>query len=251
MAEPTRVLAFGAHPDDVEFYCAGTLVLLQEAGWDVGIATMTGGGGGSREHDFAETRRVRLAECRASADVLGAPYFYAGGADMDVDFRHELRVRAVHVFRQFRPDVVLTLPPADYHTDHEETSRLVRAACFYAPIPNYPEQDLPPIDRVPNLYYTYARRDILGRPAPVQFVVDIVRVHETKIRMLACHQSQRDWVRAHHGHDDYLEEMRRRDATAGALAGLTAAEGFCQHLGPGYPRENVLAAALPDAVHKV
>jgi len=251
MAEPTRVLAFGAHPDDVEFHCAGTLVLLQQAGWEVAIATMTAGGGGSRQHDWAAARRIRLAECKASADVLGASYYYAGGADMDVDFRHELRVKTVRVFRQVRPDVVITLPPADYHTDHEETSRLVRAACFFAPIPNYPEQDLPPIGRVPHLYYTYARKDILGRPAPVQFVVDIGSVQETKTQMLACHESQRDWVRSHHGHDDYLRSMKERDAVAGNPAGLTAAEGFCQHLGAGYPHENVLAAALGDYVHEV
>ncbi len=244
-----RILAFGAHPDDVEFRCAGTLALLRDAGWDVGIATITGGCGGSTEHDREETRRIRLAEAAASAGILDAPYYYAGGEDMDVDFRHELRVKAVHVIREFRPDVVIACAPVDYHADHEEASRLVRAACFYAPIPNFPEQTLPPIPSVPRLYYMYARVDALGRELPVQFLVDISTVQETKAEMLACHASQRNWIRDHHGIDDYMERMRRCDAELGKRASVAAAEAFHQHLGDAYPHDNILGDALGEKIH--
>lgn len=244
-----RILAFGAHPDDVEFRCAGTLVLLKDAGWRVGIATITGGCGGSTEHDRDQTRRIRLAEATASAAILDAPYFYAGGEDMDVDFCHELRVKTVHVLREFRPDVVIACAPVDYHTDHEEASRLVRAACFYAPIPNFPEQTLPPIEAVPHLYYMYARCDALGRELPVRFLVDISTAQETKADLLACHASQRNWIRDHHGIDDYMERMRRCDAELGGRAGVSAAEAFNQHLGDAYPHDNILAASLGDKVH--
>ena len=248
MPETFRILAFGAHPDDIEYGCAGTLALLRQAGWSVGIATMTGGEGGSREHGPEETRRIRTAEAAAAAELLDAPYYSAGGMDMDVDFRHDLRARTVHVLRQFRPDVVVTVPPTDYHSDHEETSRLVRSACFFAPIPNYPEQELAPIDRVPYLYHTHEATDIHGRPTPIGFVVDISSVQELKERMVACHASQRDWLRAHHGTDDYILSMYERDAEAGRRAGIAAGEGFCQHLGRGYPHRNVIAEALGDAV---
>ena len=251
MQSPPRVLAFGAHPDDVEIHCGGTLALLARAGWAVGTATVTGGEGGSTEHDAEETRSIRLAESEAAAKVIGGEYFYAGGHDMDVDFSRELRVKVVHVVRQFRPDVIITCPPEDYHTDHEETSRLVRAACFFAPIPNYPEQMLPPIEAVPYLYYMHAGTDILGRPAPVQFFIDISDVTDTKEKMATCHQSQREWIRKHHGHDDYIVYMKNYDAEIGKRIGVGAAEGFCQHLGRGYPHDNVLAEALGGRVHVV
>lgn len=249
MSESARILAFGAHPDDIEVRCSGTLALLRRAGWEVGIATVTGGEGGSREHGPEEIRKIRLDEAAEAAAVLDAPYYWAGGMDMDVDFRRGLRIEVVRVMRQFRPDVVVTVPPEDYHTDHEETSRLVRAACFFAPIPNYPGQELPPIQQVPVLYYTWAGRDILGRAAPVRFAVDITEADEIKDRMIACHRSQVDWIRAHHHTDDWAASIRRRDAELGARVGVPAAEGFLQHLGAGYPHEDPIADALGERVH--
>ena len=246
MQTPPRILSFGAHPDDTEFRCGGTLAILAECGWAVGIATVTGGGGGSREHDFEQTRAIRLDESRNAAAVIGAEYYYAGGDDMDVDFRHDLRVKVVHVLRAFRPDVVIACPPQDYHPDHEESSRLVRAACFFAPIPNYPEQSLEPIETVPYLYYSHAGTDINGLPAPMHFLVDISTATAAKKEMACCHRSQRNWIRAHHGVDDYIGSLERSDAELGKAAGFGAAEAFCQHLGSGYPHDNVLAEALAD-----
>ena len=246
MQSPPRVLSFGAHPDDTEFRCAGTLALLKRAGWEIGIATVTGGEGGSRRYGPSEIHDIRIGECREAAKIIGAEYYYAGGTDMDVDFSHELRVKVVHVLRQFRPDVVITLPPRDYHTDHEETSRLVRAACFFAPIPNYPEQTLDPIETVPYLYYSYAGKDILGNPAPVHFWVDITPVRGIKEKMVSCHRSQADWILSHHGTEDYMRALREEDARRGQRVGVSAAEGFCQHLGPGYPHDNVISEALGE-----
>lgn len=246
-----RILAFCAHPDDIEFRCAGTLTLLAREGWEVGLATMTGGAGGSREYGPEEARRVRLAEAQASADVIGASYLYAGGVDMDVDFRHELRVKTVHVLRQFRPDVVITLADNDYHSDHVETGRLVRACCFFAPIPNYPEQRLEPIDSVPTLYYVSAEIDQRGREVDLDFIVDVTEVIDTKERMLACHQSQQDWLRFHHGAADLLEGLRRRNASTGSRVGVAYGEGFIQHLGPGYPSADAIGPALGGRVHRL
>ena len=251
MHSPPRVLSFGAHPDDTEFRCSGTLALLADLGWKVAIATVTGGGGGSREYPENEIRRIRLAEAQTAADVIGAEYYYAGGRDMDVDFSHELRVKVVHVLRQFRPDVVITLPPEDYHSDHTETCKLVRAACFFAPIPNYPEQSLERIDTVPYLYYNAAETDFRGQPAPADFAVDVSSKVDVKEAMLICHASQRNWIRDHHGTDDYVIALRDRDAAMGARVGFAAAEGFTQHLGPGYPHDDVLGEALADKIKDV
>jgi len=251
MQSPPRVLSFCAHPDDTEFRCAGALALLADLGWEVGIATVTGGGGGSNEYPENEIRRIRLGEAQAAADVIGAEYLYAGGRDMDVDFSHELRVKVVHVMRRFRPDVVITLPPVDYHSDHTETCKLVRAACFFAPIPNYPEQSLKPIDAVPYLYYNSADIDWHGNDAPVDFVVDVGAKVDVKEKMLACHASQRNWIRDHHGADNYINLMKERTAAMGDRVGFAAGEGFSQHLGAGYPHDDVLADALGEKVRKL
>lgn len=245
----TRVLAFGCHPDDVEFQCAGTLALLAERGCAVHIATMAGGEVGSAELAPQEIRKVRLAEAAHSAAVIGAEYTYAGGYDLEVQYDADYRRRAVRVLREVDPHVVLTHPPMDYLGDHEETSRLVRFAAFIAPVPNFdcgvPAQ---PTARVPHLYYWNAigRRDIFGRPLPLSTVVDIGATLSTKSRMLRCHASQRDWLRRQHGYDRYLDVMRESARAEGRPFGLKAAEGFIQHRGEGYPQDNVLKELLGD-----
>ena len=244
------VLAFGCHPDDVEFTCAGTLALLRNAGWTVHLATVAGGECGSVELSREEIRDIRLKECADSAAVLGGEFTWAGGEDLELEFSAELRAGVVDVIRKAAPDVVITQPPADYMIDHEETSKLVRHACFGAPMPNVPSPKFKHIDAVPHLYYTDAMDsvDILGRPVPVQFYVNIASVMDVKEKMLACHVSQREWLRAHHGIDEYIEHMRRQSAERGKRAGVEYAEAFTQHLGHGHPHDNVIAEALRDYV---
>jgi LmbE family N-acetylglucosaminyl deacetylase len=251
---PSRtVLAFGCHPDDVEFTCAGTLALLRKAGWKIHLATVCGGECGSVELSREEIRKVRLKECAASAAVLGGEYTWAGGEDLEIDFSHDLRAKVVDVVRKATPDVVVTQPPADYMNDHEETSRLVRFACFGAPMPNVPSPKYKPIERVPHLYYTDAMDsiDIFGRPVPVGFYVDITSVMDVKEKMLACHKSQREWLRKHHGIDEYIEHMKRQSAGRGERAGVQYAEAFVQHLGHGHPHDNIIAETLTEYVTTV
>ena len=245
------VLAFGCHPDDIEFTCAGTLALLHKAGWQVHLATLAGGECGSVELGREAIREIRLKECAASAAVLDGEFTWAGGEDLELEFSAELRARTVDVIRKVRPDVVITQPPADYMIDHEETSKLVRHACFGAPMPNVPSpKHKKPIAGVPALYYTDAMDsvDIYGRPVPIAFTIDITSVIDIKTEMLACHASQRDWLRAHHGVDEYLDLMRRQSAARGEKAGVEYAEAFTQHLGHGYPHANLIAEALKEYV---
>jgi LmbE family N-acetylglucosaminyl deacetylase len=89
--------------------------------------------------------------------------------------------------------------------------------------------------------------DHFGRRVPAQCVVDITDALELKERMLACHESQRAWLRAQHGEDEYLGWMRRLGADRARDFGdarVRYAEGFRQHLGHGFPREDHLTAAL-------
>lgn len=245
-----RVLAFMAHPDDVEFKCAGTLARLhREAGCHISIATSTGGDAGSTTHRIEEILRIRHQEALAAAKLLNADYYCAGCKDVLITYDEPTLRRFVEIVRKARPDIVFTHPPVDYMVDHEMTSKLVRTAAFIASGPNFLTYDPNPaevIARTPFLYYAdpLEEKDIYGQPVAPSWVVDISGVQQIKEQMLACHASQRDWLRAHHGIDEYIESMRRASAARGRLIGQPAGEGFRQHLGHGYPQENVLSALL-------
>jgi len=245
-----RVLAFGCHPDDVEFLCAGTLALLAQKGCEIHIAIMAGGDVGSSTLPRADIRALRLKEAQAAADVIGARFHFAGGEDLEVTYNDDYRRRAVRVMRAANPTIVFTHPPMDYLVDHEETSRLVRNAAYIGPVPNYDcGTPTTPTSRVPHLYYANAAggRDVFGRPLPLTCAVDIASVLEIKTQMLACHASQREWLRAIMKCDEYLDLMRKWAANDGQRAGVAHAEGFIQHRGEGHPQDNVLKELLGDA----
>src|SRR5947209_11294106 len=114
MTEPIRVLALHAHPDDIEFQCAGTLALLREAGCHLTIATMTPGDCGSAEHDAEAIAAIRRGEARAAAELIGAAYVCLEFRDLAIFNDDDARRRVVEALRRARPDVVLTAPPVDY-----------------------------------------------------------------------------------------------------------------------------------------
>jgi len=166
---------------------------------------------------------------------------------------NEHRAKAVTIIRRVNPDIVFTMPPSDYMVDHEITSRLVRNACFLAPIPNYAFGEAVTeevTDRIPTLFYTDAfdGKDILGNPLKPHFYVDITDKIEKKKQMLACHESQREWLRRQHGVDEYLNAMLRFGTERGSEVGVAYAEAFMQHVGHAYPQENRLEEMLGDLV---
>ncbi len=248
-ASAARILAIHAHPDDVEFQCAGTLALLAGAGCPIVVATMTPGDCGSVERDAEAIAAVRRAEARAAAALIGADYTCLEFRDLAIFEDDESRRRVVEALRRARPDIVLTAPPVDYLCDHEATSRLVRDACFAATLPNYKTRQwepAPPLAKIPHLYYMDAIEGIDrdGRPQPAGFLVDVSKVFDLKRRMLACHASQRDWLLKQHGIDEYLEAQARWGAHRGAEIGVAQAEAFRQYLGHPYPTDNRLLASI-------
>lgn len=255
MASPVA-LALLAHPDDIEFLCAGTLIrLAREHGWQVHLATMTAGDCGSAEHSPEEIAAVRRGEAQAAADRLGAAYHCVGALDLRVYLTDDLVDRVVRLLAEVRPGVVLTHSPDDYHMDHEMTSKVVRAATFAAPIPNFLAGrwgDLTPLDHIPHLYYCdpIEGKDLFGRPIRPSFWVDVTGPMDEKEAMLACHGSQRNWLIKHHGVDDYLRAMRDWSAEQGRAAGVPFAEGFRQHLGHSYPQDNLLCSLLGGIVRR-
>lgn len=245
-------LAVLAHPDDAEFLCAGTLIRLhQEHGWAIHVATMTAGDCGSAEHGPEEIARIRRAEGQAAAAAIGGTYHCLEERDLLVIYNEPALVKVTQLLNAVRPQVVFTHSPDDYHLDHEQTSKIVRGATFAAPIPNFlhGRHTHPPLDHIPHLYYCdpLEGTDAFGRPIVPAFRIDISTVMADKARMLACHESQRAWLRKHHGVDNLIDEMKAWGAAQGKAAGVAFAEGFRQHLGHSYPKNNILVELLGEA----
>jgi LmbE family N-acetylglucosaminyl deacetylase len=152
-----RILAFGCHPDDVEFMCAGTLILLAERGYEIHIATMTGGEVGHPTLSKQQIRAKRLQEAENSARLIGGRYHYAGGCDLEVD---------------------------------------------------------------------------------------VSSVMAKKEKMLACHESQREWLAYHNKWDAYTHIMKDWTRKQGECIGRPYGECFIQHLGNGHPQDNILTSIL-------
>jgi LmbE family N-acetylglucosaminyl deacetylase len=238
-----RILAIHAHPDDCEILAGGTLALLAQRGHEITIATMTPGDCGSRDLGPEEIMAVRLREATAAAALIGARYVCVEMRDLAVFNDDASRRRVAEVLRQARPEMVLTSAPVDYLCDHEAASALVRDACFAAPAPNYRTGgNAPPLDRIPHLYYMdpVEGSDRDGRPVVPEIVVDVTPVFAKKRAMLACHASQREWLRAHHGAGDYLDQMEFWTAERGRLAGFRYGEGFRRYRGHPYPQSRLL-----------
>jgi LmbE family N-acetylglucosaminyl deacetylase len=252
-ARTPRLLAAMAHPDDAEILIGGTLFHLKSLGWELGILTMTSGDCGSATGASEEVSRIRYAEAKAAADYLGAWYGCAGLMDVEIFANAENLRRVVELMRRFEPDIVVTHSPVDYMVDHEEASRLTRSACFALSMPLYQTRQIAPAPATrstPALYYADPIEgvDAMGERILPHFYVDIGGTLENKLEMLSHHKSQRDWLRAHHGIDEYLEQARRWSASYGRESGFDYAEGLRQHLGHGYPREPLLQNALKSMI---
>jgi LmbE family N-acetylglucosaminyl deacetylase len=251
MKDNGHILAFMAHPDDIEILCAGTLIHLRERGYTIHMATMTAGDGGSAEMPGEEISRVRLKEARASADLLNATYHCAGLKDFLISYEPGSIRKVVEVVRICQAFLVITHRPSDYMLDHEVTSQLVRNACFCAGAPNMKTEALPaaaPLPGIPYLYYAapIENKNIWGDPAQFEITVDITDVMALKEKLLKCHASQREWVMKHHGIDEFVESARRWSAEVGRPSGVAYAEGFQQHVGHAYPQDDKLSQILAD-----
>lgn len=242
-AEKKIALSFLAHPDDAEFLCGGTLMRLREAGWEVHIATATAGDAGTMTEDRWSISATRTAEGRRAAELVGATYHCLDERDIFVVFDKPTIQKTLDLFRQIGPTLVFTHAARDYMMDHEMVSMLARAASFAYGIPNVSTLPRPAHAQVPHLYYCdpVGGVDPYGNWARPTIYVDVSAQTEKKAQMLACHASQREWLRAHHGMDEYLEAMRRHSAKRGEEISVKHAEAFVQHRGHSYPTNDLLA----------
>jgi LmbE family N-acetylglucosaminyl deacetylase len=216
-----RILAIGAHPDDLEILCAGTLARYAQAGHEVVMCLATDGTAGHMIIKPPELAQIREREARAAADVIKAEFIWLGFPDELIFNDRKTRLALVDAIRQARPDVIITHAPNDYHPDHRMVSRLVFDASFVASLPNI-ETGRPAHPAVPPLYYMDT---LAGKGFHPTEYVDISATIDIKRQMLACHKSQLKWLKDH-DNIDVMEFMEVVARTRGFQCNRPYAEGF-------------------------
>lgn len=234
-------LAIAAHPDDIEFVMAGTLLLLRDAGWEIHYLNISTGNLGSTVMSAAETARVRRKEAQAAAKLLGAKWHAPFCDDLSIFYTGENLRRLCAVVRTARPTVVLTHALADYMEDHMIAARLAVTATFARGIPNYRSRPPRPPTLEPCVIYhamPHGQCTPLREPVQPEIFVDTAAVHEAKRNALACHASQKEWLDATQGQESFLTTM---DDFSRALGRQTKrfrhAEGWTRHLHYGFGAE--------------
>lgn len=221
-----RVLAVGAHPDDLEILCGGTLARYARDGHEVVMCHVTTGDMGSFVHTREEISAIRLDEARRAAEIAGARHLTLGFSDGEVNAADPAqKALVVDLVRDARPDVIITHAPNDYMGDHNETSKLVFECSFYATFANL-ETSRARHEHVTPIYYMDT---IAGLGFVPTEYVDVTDVIDVKAAMLEAHATQLTWLRDHDG-VDIVEEMRTAARYRGQQCGVRYAEGFTQCL---------------------
>lgn len=216
------VMAVGAHPDDVEIACGGTLARLVRLGYRVGIVDLTDGEPTPR----SPGPHVRLQEAQAAARVLGVEV----RVTLELPNRRLLddfaaRVALAKEFRKYRPRLVLGLgdrtPLAS--PDHGQAMQITDAAVFYSRLTKWDEHfdHLPPHTIAGQLYYTLAFASLALPQGGGHFVADISDTLDTKLAAVRCYETQFPPEKQH-----VLERIRAAALHYGTAAGFAAGEMF-------------------------
>ena len=230
--------AIAAHPDDIEFYMAGTLLLLKERGWAIHYMTLSSGSCGSTRFSAATVRKIRRSESKAAAKLLDAQYHDSIADDLEILYALPLLRKLAATVRKVQPRIVLTHAPQDYMEDHTNTCRLAVTAAFARGMPNFkttPKQRT--TDGEITIYHAmpHGLRDPLRQPVLPDCFIDTTRVHATKREALAAHRSQKEWLDASQGMDSYLQTMDTLSLELGRMSGrFQHAEGWRRHLHLGF-----------------
>ncbi len=219
------ILAIGAHPDDVELGCGGTLYKLIKSGKSVAIVDLTKGELGTR--GTGETRKIEAAE---ASKILGISYRENLGMKdgfFQNDEEHQLQV--VKMIRKYRPEILFCNAIEDRHPDHGKGSKLVSDACFLAglrKIETIYEDENQEIWRPKQVFHYIQWKDL----AP-DFVVDISQEMDKKIEACLAYKTQFYDPNSKEpitpiATKDFLESLTYRAQNLGRLSGVDFAEGF-------------------------
>lgn len=220
------ILAFGAHPDDVELSCSGTLVKHIQLGYSVGIIDLTRGELGTRG-----SVEQRDAEAAKASKIMGI------SARENLNFRDGFFVRdeahvlaVIKVIRKYKPHLVFANAQTDRHTDHGRAAELLHDACFLAglrKIETLGEDGLPQEPWRPKQVYHYIQ-DRFTKP---DIVFDISNTFEVKMESIMAYSSQFYNPESKEPNTpisskEFIEAIRGRCLELGKDIGVTYAEGF-------------------------
>ena len=219
------ILAFAAHPDDIELSCSGTLMKHIDEGKKVGIVDLTQGELGSRG-----SVEIRLTESTESGKIMGlSARENLKMADCFFEINQENKIKIIQQIRRFRPEIVLANSIKDRHTDHGKAAKLVADACFLAGLSKIETMDNNEIQAHyrPRLLLHYIQ-DYYIEPA---IVLDVTPFYEQKIEAIKCYSSQFfDPNSTEPGTpisgEDFFEFLKGRMMTLGRPIGAKYAEGF-------------------------
>ena len=237
MPEKTAI-AIGAHPDDIEFYMAGTLLLLKQAGYGMHYFSLASGNCGTNVHGSARIKSIRASESRQAANILGAQYHPPITDDLEIIYSVELLRCVAAIIRKVQPTIVLTHSPQDYMEDHMNTSRLAVTAAFARGMRNFqstPRRAAADYDVTVYHGMPHGLRDGLRRRVIPGAFVNTTPVQKTKQQALAAHQSQQGWLDISQGMNSYLLTMEEMSLQLGRMSKkFEHAEGWRRHLHLGF-----------------
>ena len=220
------ILAFGAHPDDVELGCGGSICSAISQGFKVGIVDLTNGELGTRG-----TPEIRKKESNEASEILGVSFRknlgFKDGFFVN-DKKHQLKV--VEVLREHRPSIVLCNAIKDRHIDHPKGSKLVSDASFLSGLSkiktNYKNTKNQSSWTPKHVYHYIQWYDI-----EPNLVIDISDFQEKKMRAIMAYNSQFYNSKSKEPNTpisskNFLESIKQRDQNFGRISGVVAAEGF-------------------------
>jgi len=232
------VLAAAAHPDDIEFGMAGTLLLLKRSGAVIHMWNLANGSCGTDSLSPPRIARIRQQEAHDSAKLAGAVFHPPLVNDFGLFFEPKLMSRVAAVIREIRPDILLLPSPQDYMEDHQNACRLLAAAAFVRGMRNFKTRPSRPAWGGETVLYhcmPHQLRDSLRQLVRAGQYVDVGPVLGQKTDMLAKHRTQKVWLDKNQGMDSYLDEMKNMARKVGQMSGrFEFAEGWRRHNHLGY-----------------
>jgi LmbE family N-acetylglucosaminyl deacetylase len=216
------VIAVGAHPDDVEIACGGSLAMLTRLGYQVGIIDLTDG----EPTPGCDDPKIRAAEAAAAAKVLGVPV----RVTLDLPNRklfdtYEARVALATEFRRYRPRVVIGFgektPTAS--PDHWQAMQITEAAIFYSRLSKWDDEfaGTAPHKIPAQLYFRLSWEPVLANSGVSYFVMDISGTLDAKMASIRCYQTQFPPAKQH-----VLVRTEAAARQVGSSAGFAAGELF-------------------------
>ncbi|MCL5985580.1 MAG: PIG-L family deacetylase [Actinobacteria bacterium] len=217
-----NIAAIGAHPDDLELLCAGTLAKYTNRGDKVTMIICCNGELGSSIHSKEEISKIRHEEALESASIIGANLEWLGYPDEFLYDTREVRLAILNVLRKSKAEVVFAHYPSDlYFPDHYISGQIVNDIGIIQTVKNV-ETEYPPTENNPFLYFMDT---IAGIKFDPDEYVDITETFEIKKKMLLTHRSQADWLR-HHSKITYEDLIETQAKFRGYQCGVKYAEGF-------------------------